>query len=328
MMIRFIFLFMVLFTAAVNAGGNMDDRLKKQFTEAIETGDILSLCRNRESWCIPFFAFGGNWFWETVSCREWKLQKSKINNNWRIVDPNGIRRARGDSAHGLDEFFRGHPISLDENYRLEGNRFYRYSGTNGETVVLIHGWNVRSYYVSRMAVFLQSKGYNVLNYDYATSELDIAGHARQFLELYRAENIQGKVHFVTHSMGALVIRYVLASMTEQECRQIDSVIMMGPPNGGSGLAVIGKPGFVRKYNRSLGDMAPGSPALKIPRPVYYPPVGIIAASNDGKVSFKSTTLPDDIPFQRTTVRSNHPDLRFPKITGEAILRFFNRKVFF
>ena len=324
---RLFWLIIITFTVAVHAGGKMEERLKKQFIEAVETGDIVRLCRDRNSWSVPFFALGGKLFWETVTCREWKFQVSKVNNNWRIVDPNGIRRARGYSAHALDEFFRGHPSSLKESYSLEGNHFYRYPGTNNETVVLIHGWNVRSYYISRMAVFLQSKGYNVLNYDYATSKLDIAGHAKQFLELYRAEKIQGKVHFVTHSMGSLVIRYALADMTEQECKQIDSVIMMGPPNGGSGLAVIGKPGFVRKYNHSLADMAPGSPALKIPLPVHYPPVGIIAGSHDEKVSFKNTTLPDDIPFQRTTVRSNHPDLRSPKKTGDAILKFFREKKF-
>ena len=326
-MSRLFCLFIVFFTVVVHAGGKMEDHLKKQFADAVETGDIVRLCRHRSSWCVPFFAFGGELIWETVSCREWKLQINKFSDNWRVVDPKGIRRASGRSSHALTEFFRGHPTSLKENYSLEGNQFYRYPGSNNETVVIIHGWNVRSYYISRMATFLLSKGYNVLNYDYASSKQDIAGHAKQFLELYREEKIQGKVHFVTHSMGGLIIRYVLASMTEQECKQIDSVIMMGPPNGGSGLAVIGKPGFVKKYNKSLGDMAPGSPALKIPLPVYYPPVGIITGSHDEKVSFKNTTLPDDIPFQRTTVESNHPDLRFPEKTGEAILQFFLKKKF-
>lgn len=326
-MIRFLLLFICMFTAVFCAGGEMDGRLKKRFVDAVETGDIMKCCRNRNSWCVPFFTSGGDLIWETVICRNWKLQQNKLTGNWRIVDPDGVRRAHGKTLHHLEEFFRDHPVTLDENYRLEGNCFYRYPGTNRETVILIHGWNVRSCYVSRMAVYLQSKGYTVLNYDYASSELDIAGHARQFLALFREEKIQGKVHYVTHSMGSLLIRYALASMTEAECRQIDSIIMMGPPNGGSGLAVIGKPDFVKKYNRSLGDMAPGSPALKIPLPAYYPPVGVIAGSNDGKVSFNSTTLPDNIPFHRTTVKSNHPDLRLPEITGETILKFFRDKSF-
>lgn len=324
-MIRLLLL-CTFFSFTVLAERKMEDFHRKKFTDAVESGEIVRFCQNRESYGVPFFAFGGNLFWETVNYKDWKLQQNKISGNWRIVDPSGIRRARGKSMHQLEEFFRNHPVSLKENKRLEGNRFFYYPGTNGETVILIHGWNVRASYVSRMAVFLQSKGYTVLNFDYATEKLNIKDHAKQFTALMRSEQIKGKIHYVVHSMGGLVIRHALANMTEEECRQIDSVVMLAPANQGSDLAAIGK--LIYPNDKSLGDMIPGSEALNIPLPPYYPPVGIVAAKYDGKVSFKKTTIPGNVPFQRTTVKSNHPDMRFPRISGEMILKFFREKKFY
>ena len=311
------------FTAA---GQKMEDSHKKKFKDSVESGEIVKLCRNRESWAVPFFAPGGTLFWDTLTCSNWKLQQNKLSGNWRIVDPSGIRRARGKDMHHLEEFFRDHPVTLNENRRLAGNRFFYYPGTNGETVILIHGWSVRACFVSRLAVFLQSKGYTVLNYDYATETMNIKDHAAQFLALMRTEQIRGKIHYVVHSMGGLVIRHALANMTEADCRQIESLVMLAPANQGSDLAALGKLWYIN--DKSLGDMIPGAAALNIPLPPHYPPTGIIAAKYDGKVSFKKTTIPGSIPFQRTTVKSNHPDMRLPEISGEMILKFFREKKFF
>lgn len=320
-----IFLLFFLISAAVSAEERMKESHKKQFDAAVESGEIEKLCRNHPSSRIPFFTITGDWFRETHSCKNWKLQQHNLTGNWRIADPEGNLRAEGKDMHHLEEFFRNHPVTLSENRKLPGNRFYRYPGTNGETVILIHGWNVRASYVSRLAVFLQSNGYSVLNYDYATNTLNVKEHAAQFLKLFRSEKVKGKIHFVVHSMGGLVIRHVLSGMTEAECRQIDTVVMLAPANQGSELAGIGK--MVYRKDKSIGDMIPGAEAQNIPLPSYYPPVGIIAAKHDGKVSYKRTAIPGNVSFQRTTVKSNHPDMRLPKISGETILKFIRDKKF-
>lgn len=212
-------------------------------------------------------------------------------------------------------------------YLKNGYAFSRCPGTGRETVVLIHGWGVRSHSMTRLADMLNREGYTVLNYDYPSSQRRIEQHSEIFLDLYRREHLQGKIHFLTHSMGGLILRYALAKMTEEECRAIDSVVMLGPPNGGSPLALFGKLAPVKDFNLSLADMIPGADALQIPDPPYLPPVGIIAGGRDGKVSFGSTSLPGGLPFERTMVACSHPALRDPRRTGKLIRHFLQHKNF-
>ncbi len=209
-------------------------------------------------------------------------------------------------------------------YFQPGYRFLRRcaSGECLGTAVLIHGWGMRGVSMGRLAEFLANAGYDVLNYDYPSSEKNIAGHAGKILELFRREKPEGRLFFVTHSMGGLILRRALAAMSEAECRRISGIVMLGPPNGGSPLAWIGRNPLVRAVNAPLGDMVPGCRELKIPAPAYLPPVAVIAGKYDEKVPFKSTGLPDGLPFVRTTVKSTHPGLRRPEHTGKEILDYF------
>lgn len=204
--------------------------------------------------------------------------------------------------------------------------FFRYPGGE-DTVVLIHGWGVRAAAMGLLAKMLNTAGFTVLNYDYPTSKEHIADHGRRFLELFRKEHFPGKIFFLTHSMGGLVLRYALAGMTEAECRKIDAVVMLGPPNRGSRLAVPGRFRGAAKINASLGDMAPGSKALEIPPPAFLPPVGIIAGIFDGKVKPADTALPDGLPFKFCRVNCTHPGLRRPANIGTLVLTFFGDRHF-
>jgi hypothetical protein len=123
-------------------------------------------------------------------------------------------------------------------------------------------------------------------------------------------------------MGGLVLRYAMSEMTKEECEKIDSIVLLGPPNRGSLLAIPGKIPPIPLFNRSWGDMNPWSKILQIPKPEILPPFGIIAGTRDGKVSFQSTALPDGIPFERVSVNASHPGLRHPEKTGQQILSFF------
>ena len=216
------------------------------------------------------------------------------------------------------------------NYFSSGECFYRYLAGDGNkgTVVLLHGWGVRAFAMTELAVFLQRQGYHVLNYDYPTSKRTIRDHAAIFLRQYRKEKLNGKLYFVTHSMGALVLRRALASMTADERKRIDSIVMLGPPNRGSKLAFFSKIPLFGFFNKSLGDMIPGSRELAIPVPEGgLPPIGIIAGTHDGKVSFASTALPNRLAFDRMTVNSSHPGLRDPLKTGRFILRYLRNATF-
>ena len=305
----------------------MKEKHKNLFSDLVRSGKIPGLCRTRNTLNIPFPTAGGHVFWDSYCVNGWKLQENTVFGNWRILDPADERQAWGLDEQQLEAFLNDRSVSGLSNYLDEGYAFSRYPGNRGETAILIHGWGVRAHSMSQLAKMLHREGYTVLNYDYPSSKKRIGQHAEMFLELYRGEHLQGKIHFLTHSMGGLLLRCALAEMTEAECRAIDSVVMLGPPNRGSLLALFGELDFVKEFNVSLADMVPGSDSLQIPKPLFMPPVGIIAGSRDGKVPLESTALPDGLPFRQVTIDCNHPELRDPRRTGTLILHFFQHKTF-
>ena len=218
-------------------------------------------------------------------------------------------------------------------YRAPGECFIRLEPQGAaadKTVLLIHGWGVRASSMRALGEALTGCGCTVYNYDYPTSRRHIAEHAAVFLKRYRALAGNGwpdGVYFVTHSMGGLVLRAAMAAMTEKECRQIRSIVMLGPPNRGSVLAYPGKLRWVRSINRSLGDMTPGRGSWldTIPRPPVLPPIDIVAGRFDEKVALRNTLLPDDMPCRRVIVSCTHPGLRQPRHVLPSILRFWSSR---
>ena len=224
------------------------------------------------------------------------------------------------------------------NYFERGYRFHKLESVaipckrETKAVFLVHGWGVRAVAMARLASALADEGFTVYNYDYPTSKRNIREHSEIFLALYRrilsTEKPAG-VYFVTHSMGGILLRAALARMDEAECRRIEAIVMLGPPNQGSVLAYLGKGKVARGINASLADMLPTPDAYvrNIPPPPFLPPVGIIAAKYDGKVALSSTLLPDGQPCERVIVPCTHPGLRNSRYTLAPILSFFASKSF-
>ena len=224
------------------------------------------------------------------------------------------------------------------NYFERGCRFHKLESVTiphkreTKAVFLVHGWGVRAVAMARLASALADEGYTVYNYDYPTSKRNIREHSDLFLTLYRrilSTDEPAGVYFVTHSMGGILLRAALARMDEAECRRIEAIVMLGPPNRGSVLAYLGKSKAARGINASLADMLPtlDSYVQNIPPPPFLPPVGIVAGKYDGKVALSSTLLPNGQPCERVIVPCTHPSLRNPRYTLAPILSFLTSKTF-
>lgn len=180
------------------------------------------------------------------------------------------------------------------------------AGTSKECVVLLHGLN-RSWRMMRpMAESLQEAGFSTVNIDYPSQSGPIEEIAPVAVGLgldQCRETGASSIHFVTHSMGGILLRY---QNKHAPIDDLGRVVMLGPPNQGSELIDETRdwPGFrifTGEAGAQLGTSAEGMP-VKL-GPVDFE-LGVIAGTgtvniitsamlpspNDGKVSVEKTQV--------------------------------------
>jgi pimeloyl-ACP methyl ester carboxylesterase len=161
---------------------------------------------------------------------------------------------------------------------------------NGELVVLVHGLGRTRLSMVPLAWALEREGYEVLNWGYSSYTRSIPQLGRQLAD--ELESRGGarpeRVHFVGHSLGNIIVRWVLANDPPEG---VGRVVMLAPPNQGSHSADRYAPwlGWLLKPLPELRTGAEGiAGALPLPAGVE---VGVIAGRYDGKVTVEETRLP-------------------------------------
>ena len=163
-----------------------------------------------------------------------------------------------------------------------------------DCVILLHGLGRTSDSMEDMAAALEAAGFNALNLDYPSREHPIENLAREAIErgLHQCRNQGGKkIHFVTHSMRGILVRYYLSRHVIQE---LGRVVMLSPPNQGSeAVDVLKDDPFYQWILGTAGQQLGTDPEALVFRfgPVTYP-VGIITGN---KSTWFDTWLSDDIP---------------------------------
>lgn len=176
----------------------------------------------------------------------------------------------------------------------------------GDYVVLLHGLGRTALSMKRAEYYLKNRGFRVINVSYPSTRFSVEqladNYLRDLLEK-RTPDPTVRIHFVTHSLGGILLRQYLSN---HSLTNLGRVVMLAPPNHGS--ETIDHLRAIPLTRNIIGStrLQLGTGANDLPKrlgPVHFQ-CGVIAGdrslnpflsalipgANDGKVSVESAMI--------------------------------------
>ena len=170
------------------------------------------------NWQMP--TAGGVQLWRDERLRGgWRLQRNVWTGHCRLLDQANVRRAWG----------RCSSVSRTMTHQAPPN-------ASRKVVLLVHGIARGPSTFGTMPALLRERGYETFAISYPSTRAGIDDHAQQLKQLIQRMQHVDEVSFVTHSMGGLVVRQLLADKSWQARVRPGRVVMIAPPNQGSVVA--------------------------------------------------------------------------------------------
>jgi hypothetical protein len=211
-------------------------------------------------------------------------------------------------------------------------------GDKDECVIVLHGLARGTGAMEKIAVALQHEGYQVANTGYPSRKLTIEELAEPTIEegLLACRNADAEtIHFVTHSLGGILVRYYLET---ESITELGRSVMLAPPNQGSEAvdAFRNWPFYGSIFGPAGQQLGTGDDSVPLKLgPVDFE-VGIIAGDrsidpiasipltnpDDGRVSVESTKVEGMTDF--ITVHHSHAFMMKRDAVIRQIVHFLNQ----
>jgi len=232
----------------------------------------------------------------------------------------------------LKTIFIGGILSLN-------GKCFAFSPQPTETVVLLHGIINRPFMMYKIKKALEKNGFRVLNWGYKSTQKSIEDHAKDLQRFVENEKIEGQIHFVGFSLGAIIARCYLVTAPPPH---VGRFVQIAPPNHGS--PVVNHYDHFPPFRWIYGDKAiqqlrDGGDFLKslgVPSCEWGIIVGgtgtsqgpsrQILGDNDGSVGLESSLVPESKDWVQ--IKSQHTGLLFKKEVGLQLVSFLKNGVFF
>jgi hypothetical protein len=193
-------------------------------------------------------------------------------------------------------------------------------GEPTQWVILVHGLARTKSSMTKMENHLKQAGYAVLNLGYPSREKTIQNlvidHLIPAIRQCRLQGAQ-KIHFVTHSMGGILVRYFLKY---NHLKELGHVVMLSPPNAGSEVVDMLKSFFLFKWLNGPSGQQLGTTPDALPIILgdvnFHPGIitgdrsinlilsWIIPGPDDGKVSVERAKVDGMADFR--VIHATHP----------------------
>ena len=171
---------------------------------------------------------------------------------------------------------------MESKLQYKYKQIKRIRPVEGQWVILVHGLLSSPRAMARIEKALLLNGYQVINFEYDSRKHSIRT-AASMLEKEIGQNVPPyakALHFVTHSLGSIIVRYYLA---EHDVDNMGRFIMIAPPNHGSlwGKKLVKRLPFFKYILGIAGKEVQHSPGSRLPKP---PPCefGIIAGGTGNR----------------------------------------------
>jgi pimeloyl-ACP methyl ester carboxylesterase len=182
--------------------------------------------------------------------------------------------------------------------------------TENECVILLHGMGRTAFSLSFIEESLEEQHYHVWNESYPSLSQGVEALAAPAIEAglsFCHGKQAARVHFVTHSLGGILVRYYLQ---DHLIGNLGRIVMLAPPNQGSEVVDQMKDGYFYQAIMGPAGQALGTDKDSLPnslKPIAGE-IGIIAGKSDGE-SWFLPPIPGDDDGKVAVERTKLPEMK-------------------